>query len=428
MAPTHEPFLGYLTVFRSRLGLANLVLDVTPLGHHSDRALRRRVRQALERREQLDLSDSGNIGVFQYLRDKKLVGANERASGRYRGLSLTVGDDGNCAAQSNVGGELTKFPVYQTDIWMSHPRVPSTIGVPTPDNTEEVVDFAYQLRLLDRTKNSWTTTGHLVNSLRQRSAAINSHVGNPFLLGAEVAALWRSLLERDGLLLRELVRLLVSLDVVRRDDVAAELPGIARDAVAAAKNVGMRSEAVIAGRSLVERLNLTATKGKSGAPGVLEHRMSPRLEWLTDLGYLSKEGRERNDFTYQTTAGVEVLLGTLDRVIQINSDWPLIAALETWRSNDAWTRLVADLAVPNEASALGAAYRTLRRPVGPAPLRDVAFVAGLMCPVFEPSTIVGRVMELTRETPGASLSGGRTTRAPENLYMTDDAVARLGTE
>lgn len=425
MATSSEPFFGYLTIFRSRLGLGNLVLDATPLGHQSDRALRRRVRQVLERREELSLGDEANALVFQYLLDKKLVGVSERTGGRYRGLSMQTDDAGRWVAKSRETANLQRIPVFQTDIWMSNPFVPSTIGVPTPDNTEEVVNFAFQLRVLDRTKNSWTSAGHLAHGLRQLSSSSIPDPTNPFLLGAEVASLWRTLLERDGFLLRELVRSLSTLGDFRRDEVAATLPGLACEAVVAAERMGVNREALVAGRRLAKALESTAATSKSGAPGVLEHRTSPRLEWLTDLGYLTKEGFERNEFAYRTTRSLAGLVGILDKTMGSERDWPFVAAVRSWRANEFWSEMVADVAEPADAVAVGRAYEALRRPIGPAPLRDVAFVAALLCDSLHPDSVLDRVMEITRETPGASLSGGRTTRAPSSIYMNDAALRRL---
>ena len=47
--------------------------------------------------------------------------------------------------------------------------------------------------------------------------------------------------------------------------------------------------------TLNEKGSRRGQKG-TGGPGVLEHRVAPRLEWLVDLGYLSKEGLPKNSF------------------------------------------------------------------------------------------------------------------------------------
>ena len=167
MTTPELPFLGYLTVFRSRLGLANLVLSVTSLGHQSDRMLRRRIRQLLEARIDVPLKEPNSDVVLQYLLDKKLVGETMRADARYRNITLTRLANGDWEADAGERRHLVTFPVFQTDLWLSSDAVRSTNGVPTPDNVDEVIEFAYQLHLIDRRKNSWTSLAHLVDALRR---------------------------------------------------------------------------------------------------------------------------------------------------------------------------------------------------------------------------------------------------------------------
>ena len=426
MPTSREPFLSYLTVFRSRLGLINLVLNVTPLGHQPDRALRRRVLQVIEHRIELDLDDTDNDTVFQYLIGKKMVGRSFRSAGRYRGITLVKSSDGVWRAESEHQGTLTRVPVYQTDLWFASPGMPSTIGVPTPDNVKEVIEFAFQLRILDRSKNSWTTAGHLVNGLRRLSATQLEDPANPFVLGAESAAFLWILLERDGLVLRELLRFLIGRDTVRRDEVADALPIIAMRAVDAATILRFPAQSISEGRKLVANLAETDAVGNTRAPGVREHRSSPRLEWLTDLGFLSKVGLVKNSFEYKVTSRVAQLLALLDSTVDPRGAWPFSAALSAWRTNDYWEELRDATEVGDERSALGRAYAVLRRPIGPAPLRDVAFLTGVLFPRLDADEAIARVIALTQETPGASLSGGRLSRSPENIYMTDESLKALG--
>ena len=404
----------------------NLVLDVTPLGHQPDRALRRRVRQVLEDRVELELDDRDNDVVFQYLADKKMVSANFRSSGRYRGIALVKSDKGAWRAESVREGILSRLFVYRTDVWFAHPDMRSTIGVPTPDNVEEVIDFAFQLRILDRLKNSWTTNGHLVNALRRLSAGQLADASNPFLLRAESTALLRTLLERDGLFFRELLRFLKDREAVRRDDVAQALPAIATRALDAANTLRFSQQSLSVGRRLVAKLSETDAAGNASSPGVREHRSSPRLEWLTDLGYLSKDGLAKNSFEYRVTSDLAQLLASLDTAIEAGGDWCFNGALSAWRTNGYWKQLRRVTPTADEPTALGRAYLALRRPIGPAPLRDVAFITGVLCPSLRATEAIERVIALTKEAPGASLSGGRMTRSPENIYMSDESLKALG--
>lgn len=426
MPSSMEPFLSYLTVFRSRLGLMNLVLDVTPLGHQPDRALRRRVRQVLEDRVELELDDRENDFVFQYLADKKMVSANVRSSGRYRGIALAKTDKGVWQATSARDGPVERLFVYRTDVWFAHPEMRSTIGVPTPDNVDEVIDFAFQLRILDQLKNSWTTNGHLVNALRRLSAGSFADASNPFLLRTESTAVLRILLERDGLFFRELLRFLKGRKAVRRDDVAQALPTIATRALDAANTLRLPPQALSAGRRLVAKLSETDAAGNATSPGVREHRSSPRLEWLTDLGYLSKDGFAKNGFKYHVTSDLAQLLASLDTAVETGGDWCFNGALSAWRTNGYWEQLRRVTPTVDESTALGMAYIALRRPIGPAPLRDVAFITAILSPGLSATEAIERVIALTKQAPGASLSGGRMTRSPENIYMSDESLKALG--
>src|SRR5262245_43396811 len=119
------PFLTYLTVFESRLGLCNLVLGATGLAHQPEEALRRKLRMIVDRKDRLAVSDAHVGRVFQYLAEKKLVSANERNSGRYAGYALER-ERGGWRATRGGKGPLESVPVYTVDIWMAADEVRST--------------------------------------------------------------------------------------------------------------------------------------------------------------------------------------------------------------------------------------------------------------------------------------------------------------
>lgn len=118
------------------------------------------------------------------------------------------------------------------------------------------------------------------------------------------------------------------------------------------------------------------------------------------------------------------LLPILDSAIESGGDWPSAATLTAWRENDQWTSFRKLISASDERAALGRAYMALRQPIGPAPLRDIAFIAGMLFP--ELTDPVEHVIALAQELPGASLSGGRMSRAPESIYMTDETLSFLG--
>ena len=418
------PFLTYLTVFKSRLGLGNIILGITEFGHQPDQALLRKLQRILDERRDLDVADVSNGYIFDYLITKRIVGPELRSSGRYKGYALRQ-QDGKWIASARGSVTLDLLPVYTTDIWMAHPEVPSTIGVPTPDNREEIFEFAFQLKLLARSKNTWTAAGQMVHGLRRLGEARIPDPTNPFLLGSEALGLLRQLVENDGLLLRELLRVLVAgPKTITRDAVAGNFHSIVEAAVGTAKDLQLPQAVVREGLAFLKLIETTTKKAASAsrAPGVLEHRVAPRLEWLTDLGYLSKDGIEKNSFEYRVTEGASLLLEDLDRLVG-TTDWADEVAVSQWLTNPSWTKLRNAIAQHSQEEAIIEGYRIMKRRVGPAPLREVALASSLF--VRTPtsfSSAVESLIQFAQETEGASLSGGRYSRAPENIYLSDSTL------
>jgi hypothetical protein len=147
-----KPFDGEVgIVFRARLGAVNIVLGLAGLSHLPEQTLLRKTRQLLESRVSLSVADKHNDFIFAYLKDKSLVHDNLATRGRYEGFALIKQDD-TWRAKDKRDNDLDTFPVFQMDVWMADPKVQSTVGVPTPKNVEEIVDFAFQLHLLSQGK------------------------------------------------------------------------------------------------------------------------------------------------------------------------------------------------------------------------------------------------------------------------------------
>jgi hypothetical protein len=447
-----QPFLEYLTVFRSRLGAVNIVLDLTGLSHLPEETLLRKARQVLEKRILLRLSDRENDLTFSYLKDKGLVpdkskpkerelASDESSKGRYAGLELSKHGSDWSATRKRMGYRpaeaLDALPVFQTDLWMADSRVRSTIGVPTPDNTREIMDLTYQLRLLSRGKATWTSAGYLIHSLRsyQRDKGCSADRENPFLFGIDAVALLRQVIECDGFLIRELLRALCvrklqsGSDLVRRDDIAADFANIVRNAVDASR--GHFSTATVYKVTQFRKLiDKTAKKrsGQSRGPGVLEHRVSPRLEWLVDFGYLSKEGLSRNGFTYRMEPAANSLLDDLDRFVR-QPHWAENVAVSQWVSNPIWADLRLKAKVEGRVSVFSTAYQLLQRPIGPAPLNDVAFLSAVLsASARDYSEVKSEIISFAQKTAGVTLSGGRTHRGPQNIYISEKVLRNAGND
>jgi len=237
-----DPFLRYLTVFKSRLGVLNLTLQVTGFIHQPDQSLLRKLQQHIEEARDLSLSNPANASTFEYLREKRLLPDTlTKGSGkkrRYAGFLLSK--DGDVwIARDRSGAGLSEIPVHKIDVWMSDPSVPSTTGVPTPDNVEEILEFAFQLHLLARSKNTWTSAAQLVRAFREASSIKDPE--NPFLLGLEVLPLLRQIIAVDGLILRELLRFISDSEVVKRDDLVGTFPEIVQKTVDECRCCGPRT-------------------------------------------------------------------------------------------------------------------------------------------------------------------------------------------
>jgi hypothetical protein len=416
-------FLGYLTVFKSRIGATLLALRTTGFGHQSDAQLERALRRVLEERREVAVDDPENHQVLEYLTAKNLVGARASSKGRYVGWSLERGGGEWLLARN--GERRAALPVFQTDLWLSDPAVRSTVGVPTPENVGEVVEMSRQLRLISRAKNTWTAQGQLVDALRENyGEATTVNPANPFTMGAEGISLLSRILAEDGLMLREVLRLILQGGAkVSRDDIAGQFETAVDRAVDAAKPL-MRPEALREAREFQKLINRTVKKAKkkdgSKGPGVLEHRVSPRLEWLTDFGYLSKEGLPPNGFGYRVSESAKPFLNQLEELDGDEASADRIAISE-WNKSPAWEDLRERMPVEPGPNAFISAYHEMRRRVGPAPLREVTFVAAVLRrePLDE---MAARITEFAQETDGVTLAGGARSRNPTNIFMPDSAL------
>jgi hypothetical protein len=427
------PFLTYLTVFKARLGLGNLVLQQSGFAHQPDAALIRKIRSILEKTEELRLDDPRSAGIFQYLKDKRLITKEARSTGRYSTYTLLEPAGNMWTAADRRGNPTATVRTYLTDIWLASPDVPSTIGVPTPDNVRETFEFALQLRLLSKSTNTWTAAGQLTSSLRTRYGDVISDTTNPLLLGVEAVSLLRQVIAVDGLLLIELLRTVAGIgtSTFSRDHVAELFPEILERAVKVVRGrklaPPMLREALTfrqtVQRTVAGRRRSAQRSGGAGAgPGLLEHRVSPRLEWLTDLGYLSKDGLPKNAFEYRTTEALSGLLNDLESQSG-EDDWAEEVAVRQWALNPAWGRLRARAATESWPSAVRQAYQLMRRRIGPSPLREVAFAISVISAgnrSFRESTI--DLVEFAQSTAGANLSGGRYRRTPENIFLSDSLL------
>lgn len=435
-----SPFLTYLTVFKSRLANANIVVPLSGFAYQSPALLARRTQEKLSERVTLDVNDPSNLHVFKYLLEKHLVGSASRESGRYRDFTLHI-EGGALRASDRKDQPVQRVSVFRTDIWLAHPYVRSTVGVPTPENVGEVLELCYQLKIISKTKSTWTPAGHLEVQLRQHSGALGFDVRNPMVLGLETPVLLRQVLQEDGIMLRELLgQLGPPGSTVTRDQIASKFLALAEAALKRVEGLNPSPPVMKEGREFLRLLKQTTARrvtkvqqeergpnggAKKGGPGVFEHRTAPRLEWLVDFGVLSKDGLPKNGFTYSVTSDAGQLLQILDRNLG-ERNWPDNSALEYWREATFFAPLRGLLPRIDVRGSLLLGYGLMKRPIGPAPIREVCFGAAVVSPTITlgVEALSSHLVEWAKEESRVTLSGGRFTRAPEFVHISSDLVGR----
>jgi hypothetical protein len=261
---------------------------------------------------------------------------------------------------------------------------------------------------------------------------------NPFVMGLESALLLRQLIDLDGLILHELSKEILDLpSEFRRDDLLPDkFIVVAGRAYEEARRYRLRPDDVAQARDFYQLLVQTAAKkarnrnagttsrarpGTEG-PGVLEHRLSPRLEWLTDFGVLSKDGLPKNSFTYRKTAVVDNFVMLMGKFLQGSVASDDVALAVTVRDPHS-AALRHGIRVDSVEHALAAGYRQIQVSIGPVSIREVCFLAALR---LEPLPLVRdlreQLLEWAKRENGIKLSGGRYTREPEMVYFSDKVV------
>jgi hypothetical protein len=277
-----------------------------------------------------------------------------------------------------------------------------------------------QLKLISSTKYSWSAAGQLVHNLRP-----DVKDANPFILDLEAAALLRQVLDTDGLLIRELLKVCLEIGPTwRREDVSPHFPDAIQRALESVRSGYFLAGARKEGKQLLGLIERDVKRLGSGskAPGVLEHRLSPRLEWLTDFGAFSKPDRRKNSFEYSTTSDGDLLCNLL-HASELGPWWAAECALAFWRHADCWihTRRGENADV-KQALILG--YRVMQRTVGPAPIREIVFAAGLLSPRVELKCeeLANALVQWADQETGITVSGGRYSRDPELVHMSDHVL------
>lgn len=388
--------------------------------------LLRKLKEELASSQSLLVNDPENERVLGYLLEKGLVGKVgkvARKGARYR-YTLERSDTGWRAHGSN-DQPLERIDVARVDIAMSDARVVSTVGTPTPDNANEVLELTYQLGLVTKAKRNMTAAGQALNGLRQRSGG-----GNPFVVGLEAVIFMRQLVEHDGMMMKLFTEALAVEDspINRSHFATGKFPELVERLVEEVDGARLRPEVrseARAFRELVRKTTQKATRSassrpgasKARGPGVLEHRVSPRFEWLCDLRVLSKEGLASNAFSYIPTDDLQLLVSCLadEPGLQAGADE---VSLEWWRGSEGFSREREECESYDTREALLVAYRMMQRTIGPAAIREITLLACLFArDPLRVSEMESALIEWAASETRITLSGGRYRRQPELVHI-----------
>jgi hypothetical protein len=434
-----EPFFIHLTVFKSRVAIANIVLPACSLRQQALARTTRKTVEVLQETESVRPDDPKRARVFEYLVDeKKLIGKTFRQKGRYPNYWLraerknTVSDGAReWVAEHKRTGAVDELKIFRIDIWMSDLSLPSTVGAPTPENVTETIEACHQFGLLSKARNTLTTAGYAATRLREER-----HETNPFVLGLEAVVYWRQLFMLDGPVIFEVLRVAAeNSGTFGKQDIIEKFDVIIRNAIEISKRlprVKDQREGRVFLKAVEKAIAVRKNNGKktSQGPGMLEHRVSPRLEWLVDMGCLEKASHKRNVFQYRVTTSGTELLTLFEQLFhsspQVKPYWPEELAVAVWRQRARTT--AQDGSSPKEGvnDALRHAYRLIHLPIGPCPIKDVVLIAALFTETNKRvNDLVEQLFALSASSKDVILSGGRYQREPQNVAMTD-SVLKVG--
>lgn len=408
--------LTYSTVFRSRLGALNLALECSDRSFAARARIKRNLENKLKQTRVVSRDDAAWTPLVGYLVEKGFVSKAKGGKAKYK-FRYEKDPAGPIRLFDAKGAELREVTVAIADVWLSDDRIRSTIGVPTVENVEEVLDFAIQLEIISASKGNWTSAGKIASELRGADEA------NPFIPGAEVALFARTLFQRDGWLLKPMVQRLGGLPrLFTREDMIGQFGDIVGD-VEAIVGVAIKDKDQLkefAAFLELVRKNLKKRADKEADEtinlGVLEHRVSPRLEWLTDLRVLAKE--QKNAFSYMLGEDYETMVRAVEYIGESESSRDE-AALR-FLTQSSWARHeLSGRAEADPFRAMMNAYALVRPPVGPARIDDVCFMAGLLMRDADRTMDACRdhVLELSRTQEGITVSGDRFTKAPRLVHV-----------
>jgi hypothetical protein len=413
--------LTYSTIFRSRLGVLNIALGCSDRSFAARAKIRRNLESKLKGTKLVKSSDPTWGPLLAYLVDKGFVSSAREGGSKYK-LRYEREPAGTIRVFDQKDTPITEASFSIADVWLSDSRVRSTIGAPTADNVDEILDFAFQMQILSAAKGSWTSAGKLAADLRALEAQGN-HETNPFIFGPEVAVFVRALFQVDGWTLKSMIGRLESLgSPFRREDMIVHFGEIVDEVGSIVKSAVRDKELLVRFANFRDLIQKNMRKRTDKSPtetmslGVLEHRVSPRLEWLTDIRVLAKQ--QKNAFSYSVGEDCDAFARAAEHAgesVESRDE----AALRFLVGSSWGRRELSHLVESDPFRAMMRSYALVRPPVGPARIDDVCFVAGLFLRGSNRSIDLchNYVLELARQYQEITISGDRFSRAPRLVHV-----------
>lgn len=305
-----------LDEFMLRLGHLSVISHLVARHGGSRERLARSLVKYLTKSMPVAVSARSQLAVYLYAKHLSAVrdsaGSSSAARAKARYPKLTVVLDDNRVPRDLEAVDAGEGPeVWLQDFFLSRESLPSRIGAVTIDaeafgsktGVSHLLDWS-QLTGLVNTRWSLTAIGRAVNALSFRTTVSNEELEeghNPYELGPERLALGWAVFNHDADVLFRLMARLNTASSVNKQ-AAVEIVGeVAHELLSDLRALGGHANMRVT-RAVKDFCAdvIGGPEQRSRSGGSAWHRVSSRLETLTDLGFLSKDGIDgsRRDFEY----------------------------------------------------------------------------------------------------------------------------------
>jgi hypothetical protein len=331
--------------------------------------------------EERAIPDGMEAGVADYLRRKRLSAVVDPDGGReeppprsrYKHLEVHFGPKGEVVqiASRNNGS----VAVWFQDLCIADPRTRSKVGAVTVETREitnksgvsHLVDWGVILGLLNR-RLGLTALGRALVALEGAIASDS----NPYVIGAERLLIAWAIIQADGDVIARLLAGLAPMSELRKQDAIALMLKVYDELRAEVGRGEKASSYRVASTIRTLGTDLGVDRGGRGRSGPSEstvwHRVSSRLESLTDLGMLEKvdgAGNARQyDYCYRPTVSLKTAIATVSADV----------GPAAWASEHLAEVMAGTSALPG-ASCADEMRKAIRLAMGPTGLHIETFAA-----------------------------------------------------